>query len=363
MSTAYLALGAFVLLVVGLLLVSGEFVSWGNLINSGAASRLPSANAIVVVTFAAFSCNIVASLVYRVQQAVQQISRANFWQSLTSAFGLVAILTAATLNLDGALFVAVAVFAAPAASSIYTLIFFTRNLEGRALRPRFRDFGWEDFRFLFGIGSRFLAISILMSVSLGIDTWIIARAGSLADATRFAVPSRVLGLVGSFVVSLAAPLWPMVASALATHDIAWARNSVRRMTLVLFLLSMAASGGIVLVAPFIFRTWLGEGHTPSMMLLLGLAAWNVAQAVVSPTFMVQNAAKVLLPQTIGYVLLLATVPVKWAVVENGYVDWVPWITVIGYLTLIWPSAMIGYRRAMRNEGRPDHKSSVEMTAG
>ena len=63
--------------------------------------------------------------------------------------------------------------------------------------------------------------------------------------------------------------------------------------------------------------------------------------------MAQNGAEVLQHQTIGYLVLALSLPIKWWVSNRyGYV-WIPWVGAASFVVIIWPACAFGYRSTLR----------------
>jgi O-antigen/teichoic acid export membrane protein len=198
-----------------------------------------------------------------------------------------------------------------------------------------------------GVGARFLLITLLMGVSLGSDAWIVAHAASLSDVPNYAIPARIFAVIGTAVSVLTMPLWPTSAHAVASGDLEWVTRATRRLSVLTPVVVGLVSVTAAVLGPTLISWWLGGRLQVDPTMLWGFALWNVAQAVVGPVFMVQNAVGVLKPQIIGYAILLLVVPMKWLTVVAIGTTWVPYVTTIAYCLAIWPAAITGYRGAMR----------------
>lgn len=345
-STAYVCLTAVVSVLLVCLWTSGLFLDWGALLAGSAGIGDHDIEAIALVTLSAFLVNVVASLIVRVQYAARQMGRSNLWQASATCLGIAGMFVAAELNASGAAFVAVAAFIPPTVAAINTLTFF-RSSAGASLRPRAGAADREVARGLLSLGAGFLAITLLMGLSISIDTWIVGRVSGLADAADFSVTLRVFTVVGTAVSILSIPLWPSHAAALRSGDLQWVRRTTRRMLVVSPVIVGLVSVGAVLIFPYVVPLWLGQDFVVSTPLLWGLASWNIVQATAAPLFMVQNAAGVLRPQILGYLLLLVVIPAKWIIAADVGYAWIPFATVIGYSLIILPAALVGYRATLR----------------
>ena len=345
-SSAY----AVVLVISGaclvLLLLSGVVLDWGALLNAESPSS--GIEKIAIITLSAFVCNMVASLITRVQYGVGQQARSNLWLAAGNISMMLSILTVSRFSESPSLFIWMAAYAPVLLALLNTIHFFRFTEIGKRLSPRFGNISVREMRDLLALGRRFVVISVLMTVTIAADPWIVARTSDLASVPDYVIPYRIFALFGSISVLLALPLWPLHARAVASGDVAWIRKITRRMTM---LCGSVAAAGTVLT--FVLAPKLAESSLPGsehvefhFWLWLGLAAWWLAQTVASPSFMVQNGAEVLWPQTLGYGLSLLAIPIKWGVSESSGYQWIPWIGLAFYCGVIWPCCRVGYRRSL-----------------
>lgn len=344
-STAYVGLICAVAVAVAALWATMPFVDWAAIIGGTSAAGNEQIEIISLVTLSGFLANVAASLIVRVQYAAQQIALSNLWQVGGSLLSVTAIFVAARLDPGSGIFVAIAVFVPILWSGVNASVFFAGKT-GRYLAPAPQHFRINELRELTSIGGRFLLISLLMSIGLSADSWIVAQAISVSAVPDYAVPARIFAVLPLVVSVFAAPLWPLIGEALSKGDIAWIR-SITRKTAMLSTSLVAALALIGLIAgPLAIAWWLGGAIAPSHLLLAGFGLMGVLQSIASPWFMTQNAAGVLGPQTIGFALYALTLPVKWWVSSQWGVDWIALVGATGYAVFVLPSAYVGYRRTM-----------------
>ena len=168
-------------------------------------------------------------------------------------------------------------------------------------------------------------ITLLLTLSTQVDPWIVAQTSGLADVPAYSIPWRVFAVIGTIALILTQPLWPLHAQALAAGDVDWVSTVTRRMTMATLAIVGGAGALAALVGPGLVDIWLQAGIPKEPTLWVGLALWWFAQSATGPAFMAQNGAEVLRPQTIGYVVLVLSLPLKWWVSSQyGYV-WIPWV--------------------------------------
>jgi O-antigen/teichoic acid export membrane protein len=291
--------------------------------------------------------NILAALIVRVQYGVGQQGTSNAWQIAGSLAGLGATYGAASLDPGKTAFIAAAAFAPVAVSLINTVHYFVFTSRGRSVCPVIGMLDPAVMRELVSLGGRFLLITVLLAVTTQSDLWIVSWTSGLENVADYAIPYRVFSVIGALALVLTLPLWPLNAEAVASGDVAWIQRITRKMLLANVVVVGGLSALAALVGPWLVDIWLDGTLDRQPVLWTGLALWWFAQCLSGPAFMAQNGAEVLRPQTIGYLVMLVSLPVKWWVGSNFGYEWIPWAGTAFYVLVIWPAAWIGYDRSIR----------------
>lgn len=342
-STAYALLGAiaalFTIIVIGL----NTRVNWAVIVGANPSDVLASQTTVIVII--AFILNIPASLIVRIQYASGEMGRSNVWQAMISIMSLVTIVILSRIGSSAIFFVLVVAFVPIIGNILNSAVFFSIG-RGKTFRPTVASINLNTARTLLNLGSRFLIISILMSVSFGADTWIVALASSVEDAATFAIPARVFSLLGVLVAVLSIPIWPVAVQALKADDAAWLSRTTRRMILI-SVIAVGIAGFVgVWWGPIAIDLWLDGQIVVSRTILVGFALVALVQAALAPLFMVANAAEVLRYQMIGYALLTILFPTKWWVSESIGFEYLPYVSLGGLLLVALPFAVVGYQKSI-----------------
>lgn len=201
------------------------------------------------------------------------------------------------------------------------------------------------------LGGLFFVLQLAASLAASVDNLIGSASAGAAAVGDFAVAQRLFGVVGSLVAIVLTPMWPAYGEAIAAGDTAWVRRRLVASMAAAAALSCLASLLLWAVWPWLMQWWLGRPLHVSGILITGFAAWTLASGVGAAMAMLLNGAGVVGFQVIvalGYGV--ATLSAKLWLTPNLGLDYLPWITALGYLaTVLLP--YLGYApRLLRGLG-------------
>lgn len=330
------------------LVASSYWVSWSGVLGVSEEEQTGTLDLIVVLTLASVVVNMVASLIVRVQFGVNQQATSNLWQTVGSFGGLGGAYIATLLTENSPWFVALAMFTPPVVAIANTLWFFTVNQTGRIIRPRITQISLGSAGLLLKLGLKFFIISLLMTVAISLDPWIVGRVADLESVPDYSIAARIFSTLGTTIALMSAALWPLNAQALASGDGEWVKRISRlmsiRLTAAMSVLSIAA----VAVGPIVIDLWLDNQIRFDQGLWVALAAWWVIQSAVGPYFMVQNGGEVLFPQIVAFsVFALIVVPAKFWFLSNWGAAAMVWAGTVAYVAIVVPACIVGYRLTLK----------------
>ncbi|WP_406068036.1 lipopolysaccharide biosynthesis protein [Micromonospora sp. NBC_01638] len=346
-SSAYALLGAVSVLLLVLLATTLPRVPWPALLNAADPAVVRDARPVVLLCFGAFLANIPLALIQRVQYAQQQVAQSNLWQAGGSLVSVALVYVAVTARADPLLVIAAAVLAVPAVNLANAVCYF--GWQERELRPRLRHVRVAVARGLLWLGARFFLLSVLSSVVLNLDGFLISRVLGLPAAATYAVVLRLFALLTLFITLVNLPLWPANGEALARGDLAWVQRTTPRMVYLSAAVVALPGAALVLVGNDVLRLWVRSTDLAPVprTLLAALAVWSVLLAVAAPLFMVQNSIGLLGPQFVGWAAcLLLAVPLKIVLAARVGLSGVALVSAGTYALTVLPAAVFGYRRAV-----------------
>lgn len=344
---AYSALGLVAVILLTAFLTVGQAIPWSTLLGVGNQLDNGMTTAIVGVCGLIFVLNLPLGLVQRVQYADRKIMENQIWVALGTILAVALVIAAVKFDWGP-----VAVIGFGSAGSLLGSLMasgWVFLLRRNPVRPSFGRVDPKLARDLFGLSGRFLVVGVASAVAMNIDPLIISHASTLAEVTGYSVPYKLFATCGVLITLINTPLWPTVGAALTKGDAAWVSVSCKRMTFVSAALILIVALGLVLGGDSVLNLLGAEDSSYSVVLLVGFGLWWLVIAGTSPMFMVQNAAGLLAPQTVGWLaFLLIAVPIKYLVVIAIGFQYLPLAGSVVYAMTVLPSAIWGYRSAIRS---------------
>jgi O-antigen/teichoic acid export membrane protein len=233
---------------------------------------------------AAFACvgtiaAIPLSVADSARQAYQEMHLNNLFGTLTNAILCVGLLLVAWFVPTLPAFVAVMALSPFAVRMLSAAILFVRR--PYLLAPGGRG-SWPLVRSLAGDGLSYMGAAVIASILLyQWPVYYMARARPPLESSAFAVYLQLILLFVSFGVSLAQPLWPAIADAVARADRAWVMGAVRRARAVSLVYGACGMLALGLMSNVLLRLWLHRriAVQPVACWLAGtyllLASWEV----------------------------------------------------------------------------------------
>jgi len=309
-------------------------VDWCNIMNAKSEFAESMVGPVVLAIVLCRLIMIPLSLIQRVQLAYQEGYNSNWWQCVASIISLISIYIVYHYRLGQLSLIWV--------SSMIPLVIFILNSTTYYRRKQEKFFNLKLFdkriiKTLLKTGFSFFFLSILTTIGLAIDTFIVARVGDLEQATPFSIMHKLACFISIIVGMLCTPLWSANGEALARGDKKWVKSNTKKMIRISFVFSLAVSILLVAFSNFIFKIWLGPEFKFSVLCLSGMCLTQILLSVISPYFMVLNAAGIVKKQIVVFsIFTVVSVVLKVWLGSFISVNIIPWITDICYVALVYP---------------------------
>jgi O-antigen/teichoic acid export membrane protein len=186
---------------------------------------------------------------------------------------------------------------------------------GWAMRRGLIEFSWSavnwaDAWSLLSLGFRFLFMQIAGIVVFEAGAIIIAQRFGASEVTPYAVTTRMVMIIISFLVAVLAPLWPAYGEAFHRGDAEWVSRTFRKSLVFVVGAWVPAAVALSLVGQWIIKMWAGPAAVPSRMLLTAMLLFALAQGLGLVVSYLLNGVGRLRSQLVGGTLMaLLHVPV------------------------------------------------------
>ena len=244
--------------------------------------------------------SIPASVIQKVQLALQLGYIASGWQLFASIVGLLCLLVAVWAKASLAWLV-LAALGAPNLVYLASAILFWRG-QGREFRPRLRDAKLRYADALARSGALFFLIQLAGAAAYFSDPLIIAHLLGANAVAQYSVTARLfegIVMVGALFLT---PLWPAYADAYARRDGAWIRRTLTYSLAGTAVITGILSFLLVAFSQSVMHLWVGAQVGYSLALFVLCAVWATVKASGNALAMFLNGVG-----RIGFQAIVATV--------------------------------------------------------
>jgi O-antigen/teichoic acid export membrane protein len=340
---------AFVAIVVAAVFVLGfPYVDWAQLLGVKTASAVADAGPTAVVLLTLFVIGLPLGTIERIRLAYQE-----GFLNATAAIGA-ALLSLAALILvivagGGLPLVVLAISLPPVLALAINGLFLLRRRPW--LMPRFRRFQRPMAVRLARLGFLFFVLQLAVAVAYQSDVVVAAAVLGAGAAATYAVTLKVFLLVPSLVAMFLVTLWPAYTEALARHDGAWIRRTLRRSIWIALGATGVASLVLVIAGSWFIRTWTRNAVDPPFELLVGAALWAVVSTGFNAVAMLLNAASVMAFQVVAAVSMAAlSITLSIALANTIGLAGIIWGTLLAYILVSALPVCIYLPRVLRQFG-------------
>lgn len=343
-SSAYLVLTIVPAFLLALLFVVYPFVNWGHLMNAESEEAMSLAGPFVLALFSSKMISVPASLVQRIHNSLQEGYVASIWSCISSVVSLITIFLYWKCDLGKTGMMWASSYAIVLVYLMNTFYFFF--VTKKEYRPSLKAINKDISIRLFTTGSLFLALHVLTSVSLSLDSFIVAKTVGLTDTASYSVAYRVALFIGIISTMLSTPLWAASGEALERGDINWVKSRTRKM------MGLSMCGAIIVTVVLLLvsnpvLSWLGKDLFISAPVLLGMCLTQILMATVSPAFMVLNASRRIVVQIVMFTIYAAvSLILKYILGKYFGTIAISWCGALSYLLIIVPSVFIAYKKTL-----------------
>jgi len=258
-SSAYLVIGAIVLISISLAAIFFRFIKWNIIFNiSNNIVSQETLNLTVGIVFSGIMLQFLLKLITSVLYAMQKSALNNLLTLLSSIITLIYVLFAKTssdISINLISLAIVHVLAVNIPLFLATVIVFTKELKG--CQPRLKFFNTECAKDVMKLGGIFFWVQIMYMIITATNEFLITWLTSSKMVVEYQIYNKLFTLIGMIFTLALTPIWSVVTKALAEQNYVWIRKLYKRLKLLVFLAVMCE----LLMIPFLqlgINLWLGD---------------------------------------------------------------------------------------------------------
>ena len=351
-SSAYFLLVLIALVLVVMLCAANFFNFFDYLIPSRGSfgSSLNDKNEcrnIIFVTFSAFALGFSVSIIQRIQYAMQMAWMSNLWQLLGSILTIVFTYIAIEFKLQSYQVITLYIITPIITMFFANVIFFIINHP--ELAPTLKSVSKYCTYELSTLGFKFLVLGILTAVAPNIDNLIIAHKMNYSAVTGYALPVKLMSILGMIITVTFLPFWPIAGEALVKKDYFWIKKMAFRMGAVSAIFVGLSGVFLLMFNKEIMHFWMGRAFPQQVYIFAFFIFFWVATAFASPFQMILNTAGQLNIQILAWSLyLLISTIIKYQIIDF----FGPWslamVSALCFTILILPTSCFFAYRIMKD---------------
>ncbi|MBS4200594.1 MATE family efflux transporter [Bacillus sp. FJAT-49732] len=330
-SLMVLTVVASVILLVFCLLFSE--VNWIKVMNAESEQTITVVATVVLAVVLSKIANVPLGLVQRTQYGFQEGYISNIWNGASSILSLIIVYLLAQLSIAPIWIIWGSSFAPVFVAAVNHFAYF--NIQHPEIKPRLLLFRRNEAFNILNIGFQFMILSILTTIGLSMDSYIIAQTSSLENVTPYSIGYRIAMVMGAATIMLSTPLWAANGEALSKKDFSWVRKTTKKMSRMSLGVTLLGSIIFLVFGSHLIDLWLNNNVKIPFLLMAGLLLMQIVQSFISPYFMVLNGAGIVKKQIILFSIYTpVSLCIKYYLsIQFGFLV-VPWIGVILYTLLI-----------------------------
>lgn len=295
------------------------------------------AGMVYLIGLAGLAVNLPLNSANNIWMALQEGYYASAWELVQTVVTTVALIAATFYTQDVRVFVAL-VYGGVVMSNVGSLAHLW--LLHPELRPERLPERWLAVRELAGSGMLFFLMGLAGSLSYMLDIVLALQLLGVQASAQMTIAMRICISSVTMMVAISQPLWPAFTDAAHTADRPWVMHKLAwGMAL---LVGITSAGAVVLVTwgQPLLRLWLRANLGISKGLLVAIAAWVVAQALIRVPHLLLNGLLIVKFQTVALMVALAVAFVlKFALAERLGTGGILWGTTLSLALIFFPAIL------------------------
>ncbi len=271
-STGYVFLSMVSSFLLVLFFVINPFLSWSTVFNVS-PSLNPELNAMIRCVFASFSIRLTLKLINSILEAHQVPAISKLIDVSEKIFLLVGIYVLSYFTKNSLVYVGalsgIAIVTAPLIASIY--LFFNKY---RLYAPSIKHFGKKYLKDLTSLGVNFFIVQLAAVILFSTDNFIVVQIFGAEKVVPYNIASGYFKMLVAVFGLVLSPFWSAFTEAYKKKEMMWIQNVVKKL-IVAWLAVLLFVVLMVILAPTIYKFWVGDKVKIDILLTLGMALFTL----------------------------------------------------------------------------------------
>jgi O-antigen/teichoic acid export membrane protein len=280
-TTSFSIMAAFSLAIGGIAYIVWPHLNWFAIFHLSNVAMVPVVSHASAAALIVFLLGMPSSLVAKVLGGYQELKVVNSISALASVASLVII--AGLVSMKAGLIALVTGTCGSLVVVNYCGLIWLWSHHKPWLRPRPHHLDWNAARKLLSSGWHFFVLQLAGIVVFNTDNLIVTHYLGPAQVTPYSVTWRLVGYSAVLQTLLTPALWPAYSEAFVRGDLAWVRQTFRRISYLTMGSALAFTGILAVAGRPIIRLWAGQAAEPPQNLLLLMCVWIMISTYMNNT--------------------------------------------------------------------------------
>lgn len=262
---------AFIMLILGFIFMFvNHYLNWAKILNCSEALN-QELSLLMLVIFSSFFALLVCNLINTIHLAHQN----PIWTSITNlaiqSVTLIAVFIL-TRTTDSSLFyLGLVASLSPLFITALVSVFFFRK-QYKYLKPSYSYFRFKYIKDIMSLGGKFFLIQLTSFFLLQLNNLIITQTINPSSVVHYNIAYKYIGILLMLFNIVNVPMWSAITDAYARNDLGWISSKMNRMK-QLCLLFLFGGMGLILIAPFCYKLWIGDKIVVDYILLIEMLVY------------------------------------------------------------------------------------------
>lgn len=274
-STVYISLGIIFFVVWLFFLCFNPIIDWVKVLNIPFCTN-ESMQKLIFIVFSYFCISLVLKTANSILLADQKAAYTSIMDLGGQLFALLLIFLMNRYVAGSLLYLTLAMCIMPILVAFFFNGFLFR-FRYKEIAPSIKYFDFACVKDLIGISFRFFVIQIAAIIQYQTANIIIARYFNMAEVTNYNIVYKYFSLIYTVFIIIISPLWSAATDAYIKKEYNWIRNSVKKYTILLLIMSCVGVVMLVISAT-IYNLWIGKD---AATITFALSFWCLIFIIIS----------------------------------------------------------------------------------